>query len=104
MVWNPSPEVAAARHFGKKFGADRVIIFYTTPSGQFGYVSYGQTPALCGETRRVAETLYQKVGETFSAAEEQRPAHSRGVLPLPPPRVFPKAPPAPPPPPKNGGA
>ncbi|KKU86992.1 MAG: hypothetical protein UY18_C0050G0020, partial [Microgenomates group bacterium GW2011_GWF2_47_9] len=26
MAWNPSPKVASAREYGKKFGADQVII------------------------------------------------------------------------------
>ena len=32
MAWNPSPEVAAARDFGKQFDADRVVIYYATPN------------------------------------------------------------------------
>ena len=30
MAWNPGPEVSAARDFGKKFDADRVVM-HTTP-------------------------------------------------------------------------
>jgi hypothetical protein len=55
MAWNPTPEVAAARDFGNRFGADRVVIFYTLPDGRFGWASYGKTRALCAETRKIAE-------------------------------------------------
>lgn len=38
MAWNPSPEVAAARDFGKKFNADRVIIIYANEANEtLGY-------------------------------------------------------------------
>ena len=61
MAWNPSPEVAAARDFATKFGADRVVILYTTASGQIGYDSYGKTKALCKEAAVLGDIAYQAV-------------------------------------------
>ena len=62
MAWNPSPEVAAARDFGEKFGDDQVIILrvnYTTR--QMGYASWGKTRALCDDAERLAELAYESV-------------------------------------------
>jgi hypothetical protein len=58
MAWNPDSKVAAARDFGRRFGADRVIILFTTPDGQMGYASYGKTRELCDKTRRLANKCY----------------------------------------------
>jgi len=63
MAWNPSPEVAAARDFGAKFNADRVVILYTTPMGQYGYASYGTTRPLCADAKRIGEALWSRFGE-----------------------------------------
>ena len=71
MAWNPSPEVAAARDFGKRFGATRVVIFYTLPDGRVGYASYGKTRALCTSAYHLAET-------TFSAFEAEALAEMQG--------------------------
>lgn len=61
MAWNPEPEVAVARDFGKKFNAHRVVILYTTKDGGFGYASYGETKALCAETKKIADVAYKAV-------------------------------------------
>jgi hypothetical protein len=66
MAWNPEPKVAAARDFGKKFGADRVIIYYVQPDGKFGYASYGETKKLCAEAGRVAEKSFDDLGWLFA--------------------------------------
>lgn len=66
MAWNPSPEVAVARDFAAKFGADRVIIFYTTPDGKYGYASYGQNRELCGATRKAADAVHDHMGRAFA--------------------------------------
>jgi len=58
MAWNPTPQVAHARSFARKFGADRVVILYTTPAGKAGYASYGKTRALCAATKRLADGLF----------------------------------------------
>jgi hypothetical protein len=69
MAWNPSPQVAVARDFGKKFGADRVIIYYALPDGRYGYASYGATKRLCDEAGRVAEETYESIGMQLAKAE-----------------------------------
>ena len=69
MAWNPSPEVAAARDFGKKFGADRVVILYTTPAGQLGLASYGRTKAMCADAKAWGEKLYEMTQRAAEAAE-----------------------------------
>lgn len=65
MAWNPSPEVAVARDAAKALGADRVVITYTTPAGQIGYASFGQTKELCAETKRLADKLYERAMAWF---------------------------------------
>lgn len=66
MAWNPTPEVAATRDFGEKFGADRVIVIYTTPQGKLGYASWGETRALCANTKRLAEVAYDAVYDAIA--------------------------------------
>ncbi len=62
MAWNPSPEVAAARDFGKKFGWDEVIVLHlNTKTGRMGYASYGETVKLCAETRKLADVAIKAV-------------------------------------------
>jgi len=58
MAWNPSPQVAAARDFGKMFDKEVVIVFHANAAGQFGYASYGRTKALCGEAKKMADMMY----------------------------------------------
>ena len=66
MAWNPTPEVAAAREFARKFGADRVVILYTTAAGPMGYASYGETKALCADAKRLGDELYDAATTYFS--------------------------------------
>ena len=62
MAWNPSPEVADARDFGKKFNYDKVIIIgVNEPEGKFRVVSYGETKQKCAETRITADNIYEMV-------------------------------------------
>lgn len=70
MAWNPSPEVAAARDFGKKFNAKRVVILYEVETGQVGMVTYGKDRKLCDGTRRLADAamLYERFGEAVQGA------------------------------------
>lgn len=65
MAWNPSPEVALVRDAAAKLGADRAVIVYTLPDGRLGYASYGQTKALCAETRKLADKLYERAETWF---------------------------------------
>lgn len=65
MAFNPSPKVAAARDFGRKFKAKQVIILFVTEDNKFGYASYGKTKNLCHETRRLADAAYEAVSEAI---------------------------------------
>ena len=69
MAWNPTPEVAAVRDFAAKFGADRVVVLYTTQNGQLGYASYGKTMPLCAETKRLGDALFASAMEFFAENE-----------------------------------
>ena len=69
MAWNPEPEVAAARDFGKKFDADRVVIIYTKPDGKVGMASYGKTKALCERTKPIGNSLFDLAVERFSECD-----------------------------------
>lgn len=62
MAWNPDPEVAAARDFGGKFGADQVVILYRLRDGRCAYASWGKTKGLCDATKTLADSAY----ETFA--------------------------------------
>lgn len=67
MAFNPSPEVRAAADFAKEFGCDRVIIYYTkTNSDEFGYASYGENTAKCGQARRIADKVFDAVGKAIA--------------------------------------
>lgn len=66
MAWNPAPEVAAARDFGKRFGARRVVILFESEDGRIGYASYGKTRVLCDETKGVADAAYEAFGESLA--------------------------------------
>lgn len=62
MAWNPSPEVAVAREFGKKFNYDKVYIIGVNESkGQFEIVSYGETKQKCGEARICADVIHEQI-------------------------------------------
>lgn len=62
MAWNPSPKVAVARDYGKKFDRDKVIIIAVNEaSGQFEVISYGETNHKCGEVRITADNIYEMV-------------------------------------------
>lgn len=66
MPFNPSPQVAAARDFGRKFGADLVIILHiNSAKSQIGYASYGQTPGKCDLAEALAETAYDAIKKEF---------------------------------------
>jgi len=66
MTWNPAPEIAALRDFGKRFGADRAVIVYTKPSGEIGMASYGKTKVLCDRTKPIGNKLFEKAQELFA--------------------------------------
>lgn len=50
--------IDAARSFAQRHGLPTVILFYELPDGRLGYTSYGQTKALCGRARRLADRAF----------------------------------------------
>jgi hypothetical protein len=69
MPYNPSPQVRAAGEFAKRFGADKVIIYYTLSSGEYGYASYGRDGKLCKQAERIAESVWDEMGRAIAAEE-----------------------------------
>ena len=66
MAWNPSPKVAFARDYGKKFGADQVIIIAIDNRREtMEAVSFGETKSSCAEAKRFANAAYNAVYEEF---------------------------------------
>lgn len=60
MAWNPSPQVAIARDFGKKFEYSHVLIIGINPkTDALGIVTYGETKKLCAD----ADKMGQKIAE-----------------------------------------
>ncbi len=65
-AWNPSPEVAVARDAAKAFDADMcVVIFVNAKKERMGYASYGANPALCAETKKMADRCYEAAKKWF---------------------------------------
>ena len=69
MAWNPSPQVAAARDYARKFGGKQVIILTVYRTGQVGYASYGETKALCDEARDFAEIAMAEIEHEIERKE-----------------------------------
>jgi len=62
MAWNPSPKVAAARDFGKKFGYDKVIIIGVNEAKEtYEIVSYGETKKKCSEAQKTGEEIHEMI-------------------------------------------
>lgn len=62
MAWNPSPEVAIARDYGKKFNKTKVIILSIDERQEtFEVVSYGETKQKCAEAKKIADSLYSLI-------------------------------------------
>ena len=63
MAWNPSPKVAAARDYGRKFGKDMVIIIST--DGRYPptleTVTYGETRSKCSAAQVLGDAAYEAV-------------------------------------------
>ena len=56
MAWNPTPQVAAARDYGKRFGRQQVIILaLDRKEGTYEVVTYGETMALCAGAKRLGD-------------------------------------------------
>jgi hypothetical protein len=61
MAFNPSPKVALARDFAKKFDQKMVIIFHIDGAERIGYASYGKNKLLCNEAKKIADTIFDRI-------------------------------------------
>ena len=71
MAWNPEPEVAVARDYGKRFGFDMVLIIGIS-NGKLGCATFGKTKVEC----RAASLL----GKEAMEAVEKRLAVTAAML------------------------
>jgi hypothetical protein len=60
MVFNPSPKVAACREVARKFKKKAVIVLMLDDDN-LEYASYGETPALCNEAKKLADVAFDAV-------------------------------------------
>lgn len=68
MAWNPSPKVAVARDFGKRFEKQQVFIIALDRNKRTcEVISYGETKTLCDEAKKLGSAVH---GEVFSAYEK----------------------------------
>ena len=59
MAWNPSPKVAVARDFGKKFGFDQVLIIgIDNTHDKMETITYGSTKASCVQTAEYGNVIH----------------------------------------------
>lgn len=64
MAFNPSPKVAAARDYGRKFGQDVVIIItFSEGFSRYEIVSFGEDKKRCAQAKIIADELEKAVRE-----------------------------------------
>ena len=64
MAWNPTPEVAMARDYAKKFKQTKVIILSVDEDKQkYGVTSYGETKQKCSEAKIIADAIWELVAD-----------------------------------------
>jgi hypothetical protein len=57
MAVNPSPKVAVARNYAKKFNKNMVVIL-AIKGNELEYASYGVNKGLCREAKDLADVAY----------------------------------------------
>lgn len=65
MAFNPSPKVAAARDFARKFGKEQVVILSINKTGELEYASYGETKSLCSEAKKLGNIAFDSIMDSF---------------------------------------
>jgi hypothetical protein len=60
MAWNPSAKVADCREIARKWGKRQVIIL-ALDGETLQLVTYGETPRLCAEAKRLGDAAYDAV-------------------------------------------
>ncbi len=64
MAFNPSPKVAAARDYGRKYGKDVVVIVsFDENFGRYEIVSWGKNRELCQNGKIIGDELEKAVKE-----------------------------------------
>lgn len=64
MAFNPSPKVAAARDYAKKFGHEAVLIIsFGHNFSTYEIVSYGEDKKRCAEAKSIADEMEKAVRE-----------------------------------------
>ena len=59
MAWNPSPKVADCRDIARKWGMKQVIVIgLNRDNGNMDMATYGETKALCTETKSLGNAAY----------------------------------------------
>jgi hypothetical protein len=67
MAWNPSPHVADCRDIARKWGnLDQVIIIGISPEGQMEMATYGRTPVLCSETKKIGDVAWNAIMKYYA--------------------------------------
>lgn len=61
------PDIDVARGVAEHYDLDRVVVWFVTNDGRDGYVSYGRDRALCNDTRRLADRMYDAAREYLTA-------------------------------------
>lgn len=70
MAWNPSPKVAAARDYGRKFDKEVVLIIaFPADFSRYEIVSYGKTRELCAAADMVGCLLENAIRDKVRADE-----------------------------------
>ena len=64
MAFNPTPEVAAARDFARKFKKQQVIII-AIDTDTLQVATYGETVELCAEAKKLGDRCYNAVFSYF---------------------------------------
>ena len=58
MAWNPSPKVASARDYGKKFNKKMVIIIGFDET-ILEVVTYGENKKLCATVQKIGDKIFE---------------------------------------------
>jgi len=78
--WNPSPEIAAAREYDKKFDRPVVVVFSLEKCGnRFSVTTYGRSKALCTLAAEFGDQIAQAVKDGVIAPPELEPTEGAPV-------------------------
>jgi hypothetical protein len=67
----PPPEllsIANARQASKRLGLTSMIVLQELPDGRWGYTSYGKDRAHCDRARKIADHLFDQLGDAVASA------------------------------------